>query len=58
MADEEFRRAITAYAQSGPEWVSKEAMNIWIEARSTPNTDGIPPMPKSATNSFRQMVRS
>jgi hypothetical protein len=31
-ADEELRKAITEYAQSGPKWVSKDAMEIWIES--------------------------
>jgi hypothetical protein len=31
--DEEFRKAITAYAQSGGEWVSKEVMERWIEVQ-------------------------
>ena len=31
MADEEFRKAITAYAHSGDKWFSKERMEKWIE---------------------------
>ena len=29
--DKEFRDAITAYAQSGDKWLSKEVMEQWIE---------------------------